>query len=85
MTLNTLEQLAVQAKKVARTMPADARRCILNWGDRKTPVPDSVWHGQFSHLKHHAEGSGVMFVLSPLGLAVRDILRARSQEQSNDR
>lgn len=64
-----------EAKAIANSMPKDARSCILNWADGKTPVPDSVWHGCYSHLKRHAAGSANRFVLSPLGLAVQAHLK----------
>jgi hypothetical protein len=64
--------------EIARKLPKDARLCILNWGDKKTPVPDSVWFGKFAALKRHAPDSATTFILSPLGLAVRAHLEAKS-------
>ena len=67
------------ARNVADELPKDARLCVLNWGDRKTPIPDSVWFGKFAGLMHHAPGSATRFVLSPLGLEVRRILRIKPE------
>jgi len=64
-----------KAVAIARSMSKDARLCVLNWGDRKTPVPDSVWFGRYSGLKRHVAGSATAFQLSPLGQLVRQILQ----------
>lgn len=66
-----------EARALARSMPKDAKACILNWGDGKTPIPDSVWHGRYTGLKWHAPNSATNFVLSPLGLAVRAHLQTQ--------
>ena len=72
-----------RAKQWAREMPKDARLCVLNWGDRKTPIPDSCWFGRYSGIKRHAPGSACMFVLSPLGLAVRTALLSKEGESAD--
>lgn len=61
------------ARAIVRRMPKDAKLCVANWGDRKTPIPDSVWHGEFSHLK--ISTGACSFALSALGREVQALLR----------
>lgn len=72
--MNTQEDVRAIAGKLTKS----ERACIANWGDRKTPVPDSIWHGALSHLKRCGpDGKG--FILSPIGLAVKAHLQSQGE------
>jgi hypothetical protein len=54
-------------------LPKNVVCCLLNWGDRKTPIPDSLWHGRFCHLINIIGGFDA--VLTPAGKAMRVALQ----------
>jgi hypothetical protein len=56
-------------------LPKDVARCLLNWGDKKTPIPDSLWHGRYRHFIQIIDGFAV--ILTPEGKAARAALGER--------
>ena len=60
-----------RAEKIIKRLP---RKVVLALTAKGSPIPDSLWFGEFSHLRESVDG--VRWRWSPLGEEVRALLLA---------
>jgi len=66
-----------EQKALVARIPRDVARCLLNWGDKKTPIPDSLWHGRYCHFIQIIGGFDA--ILTPEGKAASAALAQETQ------
>lgn len=64
-----------QVANLADSLPADVVRALIEQGKR--PIPDSLWFGQYSHLR--ARVDACRWTWSPLGERVRAYLMGKKR------